>query len=206
MGIYSVKPRFRKMLDGSAATLAGFGVSPDQVTTAGIVASALGALGFAGGRFSRRAYALVPVSALVRITCNALDGLVAEKQGSGRPAGDLYNETADRIEDLLFLGGAGGVQGVSPVVALGAVAASQLGSFIGVASKAAGAGRRYDGPMGKADRMLVLGSAALLASWKGPPSVYLNLALAAIGGGGAVTAWNRFHRAHRVLESSSPRA
>lgn len=191
------------MLDGVAGKLAGAGVTPDQVTTAGVAASAVGALGFASGRWSSRAYLLVPAAALVRITCNALDGLVAELQGSGRPAGELYNETADRIEDLLFLGAAATVPGASPALSLGAVGASQLASFVGVTSKSAGADRRYDGPMGKPDRMLVLGVAGLAAGLGGKPSWFLNPALALVAAGSLVTARNRFRRADAVLESKA---
>jgi hypothetical protein len=95
MGIYAVKPRFRRPLRGSARSLAARGVTPDQVTSAGIVASGLGALALgAGGRW-RGAFVAVPVLAFARTAANALDGLVAEESGLGRPAGELYNETAD---------------------------------------------------------------------------------------------------------------
>ena len=202
MGIYTVKPRFRRLLGGTARAFAARGVTPDQVTSAGIVASGLGALAFRlGGRW-RGAFVAVPVLALVRTTANALDGLVAEESGLGRPAGELYNETADRLGDIAFLAGTAAVPGVRPALALGALAAAELSSFIGVSARAAGGRRRYDGPMGKPDRMLVVGAAGLVAALTGQPARVLNAGLAVIAAGAVVTAGNRYRRAHAELDAS----
>ena len=78
MGIYAVKPRFRRVLRGTARSLAGRGVTPDQVTSAGVVASGLGALALGAGRRWRGAFVAVPVLAFAR---------TAEESGLGRPAG-----------------------------------------------------------------------------------------------------------------------
>jgi CDP-diacylglycerol--glycerol-3-phosphate 3-phosphatidyltransferase len=202
MGIYAVKPRFRRMLRGTARALAARGVTPDQVTTAGIVASGLGALAFRLGSRRRGAFAAVPALALARIAANALDGLVAEESGLGRPAGELYNETADRLGDIAFLAGTAAVPGVRPSLALGALAAAELSSFVGVSAKAAGGRRRYEGPMGKPDRMLVVGAAGLAAAVTRQPARVLNASLGLIATGALVTAVNRYRHAHAELDAS----
>jgi hypothetical protein len=71
MGIYAVKPRFRRLLRGTSRALAARGVTPDQVTSAGIVASGLGALAIGLGGRRRGAFVAVPVLALARIAANA---------------------------------------------------------------------------------------------------------------------------------------
>src|SRR6266545_2840597 len=148
MGIYAVKPRFRRLLRGTARSLAARGVTPDQVTTAGIVASGLGALAFRlGGRW-RGAFVAVPV------------------------------------------------------LAMGALAAAELSSFVGVSAKAAGGRRRYDGPMGKPDRMLVVGVAGLAAAATRQPARVLNASLAVVAAGALATAANRYRRAHAELDAS----
>lgn len=202
MGIYRIKPRFRHALGGAAADLATRGVTPDRVTSASIVASCLGTLAFVLGHKHPRVYAAVPIAAFARITANSLDGLVAEKSGLARPAGELYNETADRLGDIAFFTGAATVPGVSPALALGALAMAETASFVGVAAKAAGAARRWDGPMGKPDRMLVLGAAALFASLSARPDRVINVSLVAIGSGAVITACNRYRRAKRELEAA----
>jgi CDP-diacylglycerol--glycerol-3-phosphate 3-phosphatidyltransferase len=202
MGIYAVKPRFRRLLRGAARALAARGVTPDQVTGAGIVASGLGALAFGVGGRWRRAFLAVPVLAFARTAANALDGLVAEESGLGRPAGELYNETADRLGDIAFLTGTAAVPGVRPGLALAALAAAELSSFVGVSAKAAGGSRRYDGPMGKPDRMLVVGVAGLAAAAARRPARVLNAGLVVIAAGALATAANRYRRAHAELAAS----
>jgi CDP-diacylglycerol---glycerol-3-phosphate 3-phosphatidyltransferase len=144
----------------------------------------------------------VPLLALARTTANALDGLVAEESGLGRPAGELYNETADRLGDIAFLAGTAAVPGVRPGLALGALAAAELSSFVGVSAKAAGGRRRYEGPMGKPDRMLVVGAAGLAAAVTRQPARALNASLALIAAGALVTAANRYRHAHAELDAS----
>jgi CDP-diacylglycerol--glycerol-3-phosphate 3-phosphatidyltransferase len=202
MGIYAVKPRFRRLLRGTARSLAARGVTPDQVTSAGIVASGLGALALGVGRRWRGAFVAVPVLAFARTAANALDGLVAEESGLGRPAGELYNETADRLGDIAFLAGTAAVPGVRPALALGALAAAELSSFVGVSARAAGGRRRYEGPMGKPDRMLVVGAAGLAAAVTRRPARVLNASLALIAAGALVTAANRYRHAHGELDAA----
>jgi len=157
------------------------------------------AVAFAGcGQLVRRA-----VPERLRTAANALDGLVAEESGLGRPAGELYNKTADRLGDVAFLAGAAAVPGVPPALALGALAAAELSSFVGIGAKAAGGTRRYDGPMGKPDRMLALGAAGLVAATTRRPARALNAGLALIAVGALATAANRYRRAHAELEARS---
>lgn len=203
MGIYGVKPKFRQQLRGLARAAGRRGVTPDQVTSAGVAASVAGGLALAAGRFTRRAYLVVPVLAFTRIAANALDGLVAEETGTGRPAGELYNETADRMGDIAFLAGAAAVPGVPPALAMGALGAAELASFVGITAKAAGGRRRFEGPMGKPDRMFALGAAGLLAGRRRcrRPGLVVSAALVVVGAGSVVTAANRYRAAHRDLDA-----
>lgn len=199
MALYAIKPRFRRALRGSAEWLALHGATPDQITTAGVIASLGGGAAFAVGHRVAGAYLAVPALALARTAANALDGMVAELTGAGRPAGELYNETADRLSDAVFLAGAGAVPGVPAALAAGGLAAAELASFVGVATRAAGGDRRYDGPMGKPDRMLVLGAAGLAAGFVRRPAALVTPALVTIAVGSLLTTANRYRRAHADL-------
>lgn len=194
VAIYALKPRFRQALAGVADQLADRGVSADQVTGAGVLAAGVGALAMLASRRRRAALLLVPVCAGVRITANALDGLVAERTHGGRPEGELFNEVADRVGDTLLIGGTAAIPGVGIAAPAVALAAAEFASFVGVTAKAAGATRRYDGPMGKPDRMAVVSVTALAAAF-GVPGKAVRVGLGVIALGAIATAANRYRQA-----------
>jgi phosphatidylglycerophosphate synthase len=96
------------------------------------------------------------VAAVVRTALNALDGLVAKRTGLARPWGEVLNESCDRLADLALLSGLALAPGVSLLLGAGAIVLVLLSSYLAILSKAAGGRRQYGGPMGKADRMVVL--------------------------------------------------
>jgi CDP-diacylglycerol--glycerol-3-phosphate 3-phosphatidyltransferase len=199
MGIYAIKPRFRAALTGVARSLADRGYSPNQITTAGLVAGVAAVGCYGATRITPLFLIGIPVLAFVRIAANALDGLVAEIAHKARPSGELYNEIADRLADAAFIVGSALVGGVNPALAVAALAAAEFASFVGVTAKAVGTVRRYDGPMGKPDRMAIIGVAAVFALFVTPGSVF-NLGLAVVIVGSMLTAVNRYVKAHKELE------
>lgn len=201
MGIYAIKPWFRNRLAGVTDVLVRRGVSADQVTTAGVLAGLLGGAVIWLGDSWHLLWLAVPVLAFIRIAANALDGLVATASATARPAGELFNETADRISDAAFIGAVAMVSEVPAALAIAALAAAQLASVIGVTARAAGGTRRYEGPMGKPDRMAVLALAGLVAAFldRAQAGTAWQIALALITVGALATAVNRYLRAHREL-------
>lgn len=199
MAIYAIKPWFRGRLAGATQRLVRRGVSPDAVTVAGVLASFAGGAALAAGRWAPSVWWSVPVFALLRLTANALDGLVAEESGQARPAGELFNETADRVGDAAFLVPIATLPGQEAWVPLAALAAAAIASFVGISARAAGATRRYDGPMGKPDRMAVVAVAAAVAAGT-RDGRWLTIGCAVIAIGAVVTALNRYRHAHRELE------
>ena len=202
MGIYAIKPWFRGRLLGTAQRLARRGTTPDHVTAAGVCASLLGGGALALGRISAWWWLAVPVLIFLRIAANALDGLVAQEADLARPAGELFNEIADRLGDAALIGAIAAVPGVVPGLAFGALAAAGLASFVGITARAAGGTRRYDGPMGKPDRMFAVALAASVAPFVDHPRRVFTAALWLILGGALLTAANRYRKAHAELESS----
>jgi phosphatidylglycerophosphate synthase len=98
-----------------------------------------------------------------RLLCNMMDGLVAVEAGKSEPTGILYNEAPDRLEDALFLLGAGIATGnpfygvdlgwLCVALALGTAYVRVLGGSLGLVQD-------FCGPMAKQHRMffLTLGS------------------------------------------------
>lgn len=172
MAVYALKPAFRKALSPIGRGLVKSGVSADAVTVAGVVFAILGGAGIWMGRDGELWLLLVPIAALLRTAANALDGWIAQETGTGRPVGEVLNETADRMADVAMFLPVVIIDGVPTFLAAGALSAMLVASFLGIAIKAAGGRRVYSGVMGKPDRMVVLGAAAIAAILFDPGTVF----------------------------------
>lgn len=148
-------------------------MSADAVTLAGLTFAGLTGLGVWLGRDGSPWLLLVAAGALMRTAANALDGMIAGKTGTARPLGEVLNETADRVGDVAAFLPIAFVPEVSDLLVAGTLAAMLITSFLGVVVKAAGGPRLYSGIMGKPDRMLVLGTASIVAIFLNPGTVFV---------------------------------
>jgi phosphatidylglycerophosphate synthase len=105
----------------------------------------------------------IPVIAIGRTALNALDGLVARDTGLARPWGEVLNECCDRLADVALLGGASLAIGSDARLGAVTIVVMLLCSYLSIVSKAAGGKRQYGGIMGKADRMIFLSFASVIA-------------------------------------------
>ncbi len=198
-GIYAVKPAFQRSLRGVENRCVAHGVHPDQLTYAALALSALGGLLLYLAPQRVWLLALVPAIAVVRTALNALDGLVARRTGLARPWGEVLNEFCDRLADVALVGG---IALAAPTVhLLGAVAvvAMLLTSYLAILSKAAGGRRQYAGPMGKADRMVLLAVCALVGLLL-PLDLVYNAFLGLVLAGLAVTIVQRARATYHDLQ------
>ena len=163
MALYEIKPRFRQLLIPVADRLSW--LHPDGITIAGLGASIAAFLCLLGASTQHWLLLLVPWWLFVRIACNALDGLVAQRTGKARPFGEVLNEGMDRLADVVLLLGLGVTPWASFPLATLATIVVLLSSYAGILGKAVGVNREYGGVLGKADRMLWMGLTALIA-WK----------------------------------------
>ena len=168
MPLYDLKPRFRAVLMVLVPALQS--VHPDRITFAALACSILAAALFHWAEAHRFLFLVIPVLLFLRIMCNALDGLVAQATGTARAFGEVLNEGTDRLSDVAILLGLA----CSPLSSLRwgapAVTAVLLSSYVGILGKAVGAGRQYGGVLGKADRMLYLVVACVIAFFAGNPT------------------------------------
>jgi CDP-diacylglycerol---glycerol-3-phosphate 3-phosphatidyltransferase len=197
--VYDLKPRFQAILRPLVGACVSRGVTPNHITLAAL----LGSLAVGGALPAACDHPLVllllPSWLLVRMALNAMDGLAAREHGMQTPLGAILNEAGDVVSDLAlclplaFLAS----RLAWPVTAfcLGAV----ITEFAGVLGQALGAGRRYEGPMGKSDRAFLLGAMGLataflprLLGWWGPV-LWVATALT------LVTSGNRLAAALRAL-------
>ena len=201
--VYSLKPRFRASLRGVERAVIARGIGADQVTAAGLACGAVAAAAILLSALAPWWLLCVPPLVLLRLACNALDGMIAVDTHGARPIGQVANEFADRIADACILI-ALSVRAGAPLLGIGTLALVLLSSYLGTVAQAAGGTRQYTGVMGKADRMILLALAAPVAAF-GPAGVVLVAALAAMAIGAAVTIAQRWSAIHRELTTSVSR-
>jgi CDP-diacylglycerol---glycerol-3-phosphate 3-phosphatidyltransferase len=195
--VYDLKPRFQGLLRPLTARLARAGVTANQVTVAAallsLAAGALVAL-LPGARWP---LLLVPAVLLVRMALNAVDGMLAREHGMRSRLGAVLNELGDVASDAALYLPLALVPGAPSALVALAVVLAVAAEMAGVVAVQVGAERRYDGPMGKSDRAVAFGAAALLLGLGVPPGLWLDLLLAAVLALLAATIVNRARAALR---------
>lgn len=194
--IYDLKPTFQRLLRPLVAGLVRAGVTPNQVTLAALVLSAAVGATIASTR-ARWSLLLLPPALFARMALNALDGMMAREHGLKTRLGALLNELGDVLSDaLLYLPLAllGDWPGAPVVVSVVLAGASEVA---GIAALAAGASRRYDGPLGKSDRAFVFGALGLALGLGAPGGRWLPRVLWVVVALLALTIVNRVRRAVR---------
>lgn len=201
MGIYTFKPRFQRLLHFVEMFFVERRVHPDYLTLAALLLSLLGGAALYGALYLPWLLLGVPVLALARTALNALDGLVAWGTGLARPWGEVLNEVCDRLSDVALFVGVALAPGSDLGLGVAALVAMLLSSYIGTVAKAAGGKRQYGGVMGKADRMILLSVASLLA-FALPGVPVFRYALVVMLVGLCVTAFQRLGATYADLQSS----
>jgi CDP-diacylglycerol---glycerol-3-phosphate 3-phosphatidyltransferase len=202
-GLYSVKPWFVSRLRRTEDALVRRRVSPNTLTVAAVAVSVLAGAAVALGGLTHHVswWFLVPPLAIVRLALNALDGAIARRTQQATSSGAVLNELGDRASDTAMMAPAALV--AAPALALGAVAAAYLTSLTGVLGLALTGTRLQGGPMGKADRVVVVALATLAAAALGS-GVAITVGLCVIGAGCAVTVALRVRSLIELSSRSGP--
>lgn len=168
MSLYALKPAFQLLLQPHVGRLARAGITANQITVTAAVGSVIVSAIVASLWPARWPFLLVPVWLFIRMTLNAMDGMLARDHGQKSKLGAYLNEIGDVVSDAALyapfaLFAAFGAFWIGLVIVLAA-----LTELAGVLGPTVGATRRYDGPMGKSDRALVFGALGLWAGFGGP--------------------------------------
>lgn len=162
VSIYDLKPKFQRLLRPLCIKLAHIGVTANQVTIGALVLSF-----FYGGVLIWQPEALwvllmLPVVLFVRMSLNAIDGMLARELNMKSRRGAVLNEMGDVLSDaFLYLPLA-----LHPAIDLwlivGIVLLGTMVEMMGVVAIQIGGSRRYDGPFGKSDRAFAFGLLTIL--------------------------------------------
>lgn len=181
MTVHLLKPTFQALLRPLARWIARSGGTANQVTALALLGSlALGAvLGTVGARASGVWLAL-PAWSLARLALNALDGLLAREHGQATRLGAYFNELADVASDAALLLPLATLPGFRPVLVVAVALLASWTELAGALGPSIGASRRHEGPMGKADRALVLAALGAWIGWTGSPPPFATALLLAL--------------------------
>ena len=195
-----------------ASSLARRGITPNAISTAGMISGILGGLALVATRrpgFEIAGFLAGAVFIQLRLLANLFDGMVAMEQKSSSPLGAIYNEVPDRVSDAATLIGAGFAWSGSPTLGYLAALLAIFIAYIRVQGRLAGAPQDFSGPMAKPQRMAAVTLAALFAAvlpreWQpmlDDPAGWgtMALALAVIIMGEIITVIRRLHRIGQAL-------
>ncbi len=163
ISVYKLKPKFQQLLMPILNFLHRKKVTANQITIGSIALSMIIALLFwYADRFSIFFLAL-PVGLLLRMALNALDGMMARLFNQTSKRGEVLNEVGDIVSDVMLFFPLLKFHSESLYLVVGFIVWSVVNEFCGLIGKVIANDRRYDGPMGKSDRALLLGVYGILA-------------------------------------------
>ena len=143
ISVYKLKPKFQQLLHPLLVWLHQKKVTANEITIVAIVFSlGIGVLFWEASSVPFFFLAL-PIGLLIRMILNALDGMMAREFGQTSRLGEILNELGDVVSDVFIF---------FPLLKY-----HPESLYLVV-----GGERRYEGPMGKSDRALLVGIYGLL--------------------------------------------
>jgi CDP-diacylglycerol--glycerol-3-phosphate 3-phosphatidyltransferase len=204
--IYQLKPAFQNLLRPCVQRLFDCGVTANRVTMLTAAGSLLVGVLIALLSAHSWVFILVPLWMLARMALNAMDGMLAGEFGQKSNLGAYLNELCDLIADSALILPFLLIPDVSLMWVLLAVLLTLLSEYAGVMAPMIGASRRYDGPMGKSDRAFVFGVLATGVALGVLNALWINLALALVGGLLLYTLLNRVRQGLNEAQENTPPA
>ncbi len=174
ISVYQIKPAFQKLLQPLLRFLRKIGITANQITIAAILLSVV--LGYLFLYYQEHSIVLLllPLGLLIRMALNALDGMMARQYNMQSKLGEVLNEIGDVISDLVIIFPFVVIPEANwKIIVLFGVLAL-INEFSGLLGRALGGERRYEGPMGKSDRALLLGLFCIVFYFWHELAIYTN--------------------------------
>ncbi|MET3537235.1 CDP-alcohol phosphatidyltransferase family protein [Chryseobacterium limigenitum] len=163
ISVYKLKPKFQQLLTPILLFLNKKKITANQITISSILLSVIIGVLFWNADVSKWFFLSLPIGLLIRMALNALDGMMARKFNQTSKLGEVLNEVGDIVSDVIIFFPLLKFQPESLYLIIAFIILSIINEFAGLIGKVVGKQRRYDGPMGKSDRALILGLYGLIA-------------------------------------------
>jgi CDP-diacylglycerol--glycerol-3-phosphate 3-phosphatidyltransferase len=172
ISVYQLKPKFQALLQPILSRLHNWSFTPNSLTILALLLSlAMGCYSLNGDQTI--ALILMPIVLLLRMALNALDGMMARQFNMQSKTGAVLNEIGDVVSDIVLYYPLYLLFAMDQIWIMTFLLLSVLNEFAGLLGQAVSGERRYDGPMGKSDRALVVGVLSVLFLFKVPIFNYL---------------------------------
>ena len=171
---YKIKPKFQQMLMPLLKMLHGMGVKPNTLTLAAVLLSLSIGYVFWNASEHHSYYLFVAIGLLARMMLNALDGMMARVYHLQSKLGEILNEVGDVVSDIVIFFPLIMFDELDIKLAITFISLSVVNEFCGVIAKVVSGKRRYDGPMGKSDRALLIGLLCIICYFTSDVLMYLN--------------------------------
>ena len=174
ISIYQIKPYFQALLKPLMVGLHKIGLTPNLLTLLGILLS----FGLGAGMYlyhhASWMFLILPIGLFIRMMLNALDGMMARTYHLESKLGAVLNELGDIVSDVAIFFPLYLFFNIELEAVLLFIFLSILNETTGILGLALIQERRYDGPMGKSDRALLIGLLSLLVFFGLPIHNYLS--------------------------------
>ena len=172
ISVYQIKPYFQALLKPLMVGLHKIGLTPNLLTLLGILLS----FGLGAGMYlyhhASWMYLILPIGLFIRMMLNALDGMMAKTYQLETKIGAYLNEMGDIVSDTAIFYPMYLFFEMKQEWVLLFILLSIINEITGILGLALIKERRYDGPMGKSDRALVIGLLSLLCFFEVPIRQY----------------------------------
>jgi CDP-diacylglycerol--glycerol-3-phosphate 3-phosphatidyltransferase len=159
--VYLLKAHLQAELTPLVRAAAESGITANQVTLMSSGLSVVFGVILAWQGAPSLLLLLLPLLLFIRMALNAMDGMLARDYGQASRLGVYLNELGDVVSDVFLYSPFALLPALSARWMIASILLAVLSEMAGVMAPIVGAGRRYDGPMGKSDRALVFGALGL---------------------------------------------
>jgi len=186
-----LKPRLKMVIRPLAARLAGMGITANQVTLTSLAGSVAVSAVLCANSDDPLLFALLPLWLPIRTACAALDGTLAVELGQKSRLGGILNEVGDIASDIALFLPLAFVAPFSANAVVFLIILIVMAEVAGIAGPLLGSDRRLEGPLGKADRSIILAALGLIIALLGNLPATAQLLPPLLYGGLILTIWNR---------------
>jgi CDP-diacylglycerol---glycerol-3-phosphate 3-phosphatidyltransferase len=157
ISVYNIKPKFQNILKPVLQFLHRLNITANQITISSILLSVCIGILFWFSDTNKLFFLALPIGLFIRMALNALDGMMARTYNQQTKLGEVLNEIGDVISDVLIFFPLIKFEAHQIYLVVAFLCLGIINEFSGFMGRVVSGTRRYDGPMGKSDRALVIG-------------------------------------------------